>query len=459
MITRCNPRSFTGYILVLGITILVVQPSYAQQDQTKICGTPPSFDVTRESNDTTKGDLTGKAQALSKLIGNAELGAKIKSERKTIYQTSDNSEAIRKDAYLAYIFCTLIMQDKNASLSDKLEALQRFKEPPPGKGSQNDGAPRSIEEQTKYAEQFPWQDGTYSGPVTQGKPNGPDGILNVHDGRGFTWTYRGNFMRGVRDGEGKITISLNDGERITLTGHFENNTFMSGRGQIEYRKPYAFELRTSESGNYLVYGTYDGEVINKNPESHRADGFFWRNLIAEGQGTLTGQIENTDPTKMYTLIWAGIWKHNGFVGVGVVTYPDGGYEEGLFHYWTLVEGKVVSKSSHYRWGVRLTPPIVYSGGIRNGRPQGEGSMSSDDLSSFPVKLVGTFNDGEIVTGNGYRPSCSKKGGCTYGAVGEFRNGDLFTGHETVPVEGNDGFVILEYEMKEGKVLNHSSHSP
>jgi hypothetical protein len=103
-------------------------PAYSQSEK---CGQPPSFAVTKEADESVKGDLSGKAQALSKYLGTAELGGRIESERKTIYQTSEASEATRKDAYLAYVFCMIVMEDKNLKPGDKLDALQKFRSPPP----------------------------------------------------------------------------------------------------------------------------------------------------------------------------------------------------------------------------------------------------------------------------------------------------------------------------------------
>lgn len=118
---------------VVCVGLLTPFSAYAQQE---ICGSPPSFDVKKEEADAIKGDLNGKAQALSKLVGNAELAGRIEKERKTIYQTSEGSEGNRKDAYLAYVFCVIIMQDKNASMVDKLNALQNFRQPPPAPHSE-----------------------------------------------------------------------------------------------------------------------------------------------------------------------------------------------------------------------------------------------------------------------------------------------------------------------------------
>src|SRR4051812_43908898 len=59
----------------------------------------------------------------------AELGGKIDEERKTIYQSADRISAAPQDAYLAYMFCLIIVEDKSLSAADKFKALQEFQRP------------------------------------------------------------------------------------------------------------------------------------------------------------------------------------------------------------------------------------------------------------------------------------------------------------------------------------------
>ena len=105
---------------------LVSVVAHAQQSD---CGSPPSFDVKKEDAEAIKGELSGKAQGLAKFLGDAELAGRIERERKSIYQTFEGSEANRKEEYLYYMFCMIIMQDKNATTSEKLDALEKFRKP------------------------------------------------------------------------------------------------------------------------------------------------------------------------------------------------------------------------------------------------------------------------------------------------------------------------------------------
>ena len=88
--------------MLVALTPLGLMEAKAQH---AMCGNPPEWDIKSREADTLKGDLQGKAQVLTKLLGSANLSGQIQSERETIYKNSDQSEARRQDAYLAYVFC------------------------------------------------------------------------------------------------------------------------------------------------------------------------------------------------------------------------------------------------------------------------------------------------------------------------------------------------------------------
>ena len=93
------------------------------------CGTAPALPTTTQSEDTVKGNLEGRAKFLSSLIGDAALGGQIESTRKELYQTSDSFFAARQDAYLAYIFCSIVTRDGSISAMDKIKAIMEFRKP------------------------------------------------------------------------------------------------------------------------------------------------------------------------------------------------------------------------------------------------------------------------------------------------------------------------------------------
>jgi hypothetical protein len=97
--------------------------------QHAICGRPPEWDIKSQDTESLKGDLQGKAQLLTKFLGSANLSGQIQTERETLYKNSDEPEARRQDAYLAYMFCVLIMDDKTQSTNEKIKAINEFKQP------------------------------------------------------------------------------------------------------------------------------------------------------------------------------------------------------------------------------------------------------------------------------------------------------------------------------------------
>jgi hypothetical protein len=433
------------------------------------CGPAPSLPTTASSTESLKGQLQGQADFLSKLVGKAELAGQVEAARNSLYQSSDSFFAAQKDAYLAYLFCSIIMKDNTLTTSDKLKALQEFRKP-----VTSDHSDSSNSHQVDIAHNLAWNGGLYSGPIVDGKPNGKDGTLIYQTDANsvwvYHWKYQGSFVDGKRSGQGKLSITVQRDEladdmktvvvlgsvNILLEGDFDDNRFLKGSGSIPYDKFNSFDLWTSKGSGNIAYGTYTGDLISKNPNDAWAVGSIWEDIVPDGTGEFVGSLLKEGKAEDYQMSWKGGWKEGALLGNGRVTYPDGGYEEGLFHYRELVEGKVIAKSSLYYWGVTLLPPVVYSGLIRNGVPNGEGEMSSDDFK-LDVRLKGTFVDGNIYNGYGYKPMCAEQHGCGYGSSGEWRNGELFTGHESIPSEiGNGRVEVDEYEMKDGKMIKHTT---
>lgn len=113
---------------------LLCAPEAVAQDAT-MCGPAPALPSTLQSDETVKGQLQGQADFLSKLVGKAELAGQVEAARRQLYQNSDKFFAAQKDAYLAYIFCVLIFQDKKLDTQEKIKALQIFRNPTTPQGS------------------------------------------------------------------------------------------------------------------------------------------------------------------------------------------------------------------------------------------------------------------------------------------------------------------------------------
>ena len=119
-------KSLSCLSLVALFTGLALSPAHADDP---ICGAAPSLPTTANTAESIKGQLQGQADFLLKLVGKAELAGQVEAARNSIYQTSDTFFAAQKEAYLAYMFCVVVMNDKTLSTQDKLDAINKFKRP------------------------------------------------------------------------------------------------------------------------------------------------------------------------------------------------------------------------------------------------------------------------------------------------------------------------------------------
>ena len=119
------PRSRWFVPPVILFLLLPLSKSVIAQEAT--CGAVPALPTTLQNEESIKGELKGQADFLSKLVGKAELAGQIDAAKKQLYQSSDKFFAAQKEAYLAYLFCVLIIQDKSLNTSEKLKALDIFK--------------------------------------------------------------------------------------------------------------------------------------------------------------------------------------------------------------------------------------------------------------------------------------------------------------------------------------------
>lgn len=113
----------------LAVACATLTTSFEAVAQHPVCGKAPEFDSRLENSERIKGDLAGRAQALARFVGTAEVSGRIEVERREIYKSSVGTEAARADAYLAYVFCVLIMDDRSIPTTEKLKAIQEFRRP------------------------------------------------------------------------------------------------------------------------------------------------------------------------------------------------------------------------------------------------------------------------------------------------------------------------------------------
>jgi len=89
--------------------------------QASVCGDPPPV-----ANETLKGEIAGKAQILSKYLGNAQLSGQIETSRTEIFSKYPNADE-RGNAYFEYQVCILLMNDKKMTTQEKLAELQKIR--------------------------------------------------------------------------------------------------------------------------------------------------------------------------------------------------------------------------------------------------------------------------------------------------------------------------------------------
>jgi hypothetical protein len=87
------------------------------------CGDPPRVD-----DQTLKGELDGKAQFLSRLVGDANLKGNVEAARTDIFSKYPNAGAAHSDTYLEYMFCTFVLSDPKLSPQEKFRAILDFRQ-------------------------------------------------------------------------------------------------------------------------------------------------------------------------------------------------------------------------------------------------------------------------------------------------------------------------------------------
>lgn len=94
-----------------------------------ICGEPPPAQFRVRNDETLKGELEGKAQLLTKFVGDASLGGKIETSQREIFAKYPDADTARTNAYFVYMFCVLLFSPENhQSYEEKLSALRGFRE-------------------------------------------------------------------------------------------------------------------------------------------------------------------------------------------------------------------------------------------------------------------------------------------------------------------------------------------
>jgi hypothetical protein len=106
----------TSLLSLLCFALLLCPSAKAQIS----CGEAPK-DVPVSVQEALKGDLEGKAQVLSKLIGDAQIKGKIESTRNEIHQEHQNLDQYQLDMYFMWVACQTLNSDKLLSTQDKIK--------------------------------------------------------------------------------------------------------------------------------------------------------------------------------------------------------------------------------------------------------------------------------------------------------------------------------------------------
>ena len=111
------------YAFIATLTALLIVPVQGFAQGASICGDPPPV-----ANESLKGEILGKAQFLSKHLGDAQLGGKIETSRTEIFSKYPDAEKSRANAYYEYQVCVLLMNDKRMTTKEKLDELRKIRQ-------------------------------------------------------------------------------------------------------------------------------------------------------------------------------------------------------------------------------------------------------------------------------------------------------------------------------------------
>ncbi len=242
-----------------------------------------------------------------------------------------------------------------------------------------------------YVENKKLKDGTYTGYLVSGLPEGKGTMKYSSDSY-----YEGDWLGGLRHGNGSYTTSQG-----TATGKWEKGS-QCGEGTYKYKDG----------------SEYKGSFVN---------GRF------EGKGTMTWA-----DGKYYT----GDWKSGSIEGEGTMKYADGSVYEGTF--W--MERRSGTGKMIYSDG------SVYEGSWNSGKRQGNGTMTWSDGSKFTgTWMIDSFSDGTMIYANGDRYEGHFNNGNKFGkGTMYYANGDVYVGDWAYDMrEGKGKLTLADGTVYEG----------
>jgi hypothetical protein len=96
--------------MIFALTLAFTLPAIAQVN----CGDQPK-DVPPDVQQKLSGDIQGKAQLFTKLLGDAGLTGKVDASRNEVYQKYHNIDKSQIDRYMIWVSCQTINADHSLS--------------------------------------------------------------------------------------------------------------------------------------------------------------------------------------------------------------------------------------------------------------------------------------------------------------------------------------------------------
>jgi WD40 repeat protein len=132
--------------LVLSMLIFIYCP--VALAQTVNCGEQPK-ELPPDVQEQIKGDVEGKAQLFTKLLGDAQLKGKVEASKTELQQKYKDVDKAQMDRYMSWVSCQSIMQDKELTTAQKNKLwLDLYREIIGVKKDKQSDATNSIETQS-----------------------------------------------------------------------------------------------------------------------------------------------------------------------------------------------------------------------------------------------------------------------------------------------------------------------
>lgn len=113
-------RTIMKGLLLSLLSLAFSLPGFAQG--VDLCGDPPPV-----ANEAVRGEIEGKAQFLSRFLGDVALTGNIQTSRTEIFSKYGDAEFARSNAYFEYQVCVLLMSDKSLTNIQKIDKLREIR--------------------------------------------------------------------------------------------------------------------------------------------------------------------------------------------------------------------------------------------------------------------------------------------------------------------------------------------